>query len=75
VLRSAPEATARGVAALALPEWGRRWAEETADAAAILPPQGAGRAALAQRRAQLEDGYRALAAATAVDAPGAAASR
>ena len=75
VMRSAPEATARGVAALALPEWGRRWAEETADTAAILPPQGAGRAALAQRRAQLEDGYRALAAATAVDAPGAAASR
>ncbi len=75
VLRSAPEASARGVAALALPAWGARWAAagagtgadarggggDAAEEGVILPPQGAARDALARRRAQLEARYDALA--------------
>jgi glycerol kinase len=71
VRRSAPDATARGAAALAMPEWGARWASLPPAAggsgddsgAAIGPPQGALATALGERYARLAAGYRALAAA------------
>jgi glycerol kinase len=67
-----PEASARGVAALALPDWGQGWraavqARRTQGGRALsctAPPEGNARMALAARRASLAEAY-----ATALESP------
>ncbi|MFM2287804.1 MAG: hypothetical protein RL684_947 [Pseudomonadota bacterium] len=75
VRRSSPEATARGVAALACAQWGERWAgsQQQGEGARddVMPPAGAAGESLQQRGALLADDYRMLAAAAAAGAPSA----
>jgi len=66
------EASARGVAALALPDWGQGWraagqAQGThigATPHCAFPPEGEARGVLQARRARLNDAYEAALAAT-----------